>query len=334
MRTVAILFLGLAVANAAVFKEEEYQAMFSKFMEQYNKKYTADTFFYRYTVFKANMDKITLANKQQHSYKLGMNDMGDMTHAEFKQAKLGYNSIDRSFARGVNACPAAKTAPPASVDWVAKGKVSRIKDQGQCGSCWAFSATGSIESATSIATGAAPAGLSEQQLVDCSVKQGNAGCQGGLMDYAFEYVIANKGLVSEATYPYTASGPNTCVKKSPLVSTITGFCDVTSGSETALMNAVALGPVSVAIEADQSCFQFYSSGVMSDKSCGTQLDHGVLAVGYGTVSGQKYWDVKNSWGTSWGNKGYIWLGRQVAGQPSGVCGIALQPSYPTGAGKA
>jgi len=159
------------------------------------------------------------------------------------------------------------------------------------------------------------------------------GCNGGLMDYAFQYVITNKGLTGETDYPYTATGPNACaVGKDHLYSTITGYCDVNSGDENALMAAVAVGPTSVAIEADQACFQFYSSGVMADPSCGTQLDHGVLAVGYDTTSdGTKYWNVKNSWGTSWGMNGYIWLGRQVDGQPLGVCGIASEPSYPTGA---
>jgi len=328
MRAVAILLIGLAVANAASFKEEEYQAMFSKFMDQYNKKYTADTFFFRYTVFKQNMDKIALANKQQHEYKLGMNDMGDMTHAEFKAAKLGYRQINRDVARAAASCPIGNV--PASVDWTGKA-VTPIKDQGQCGSCWSFSATGAIEGAVALSSGGKLQGLSEQQLVDCSTRYGNMGCDGGLMDYAFEYVIANDGLVSESTYPYTASGPNACQKQSPQISTITGYCDVQSGNENALMAAVAVGPTAVAIEADQSCFQFYSSGVMADKSCGTQLDHGVLAVGYGTTGGKKYWNVKNSWGTSWGNKGYIWLGRQVSGQASGVCGIALEPSYPLGA---
>lgn len=333
------VLLGLAVANAAVFKEEEYQFLFSKFMGQYSKKYTHDTFFFRYTVFKQNMDKIFLANKQNFSYTLGMNEMGDMTHEEFKATKLGYAKIDRSYARAKNtvgekvaagspACPAPQTTKT-QVDWVAAGAVTPIKNQGQCGSCWSFSTTGSVEGDVFIEAGVLTS-LSEQQLVDCSTAQGNQGCNGGLMDNAFQYIISNGGLTTEAGYPYTATGPNTCNVQTPLASTITSYCDVTSGSETALINAVAQQPVSVAIEADQSCFQFYSSGVMSDPSCGTQLDHGVLAVGFGVVGGVKYWNVKNSWGTSWGNNGYIWLGRQVAGQPLGVCGIASEPSFPYG----
>jgi len=335
------VLLGLAVVNAAVFKEEEYQFLFSKFMSQYSKKYTHDTFFFRYTVFKANMDKIYLGNKQNFTYTLGMNDMGDMTHDEFKAAKLGYNKIDRSFARKANsnhhnakkvvgkpACPAPHSTA-ASADWVKAGAVTPIKNQGQCGSCWSFSATGSVEGDVFLEAGVLTS-LSEQQLVDCSTAQGNEGCNGGLMDNAFQYIISNGGLTTEAGYPYTATGPNTCSVQTPLASTITSYCDVTSGSESALQDAVAQQPVSVAIEADQSCFQFYSSGVMSDPSCGTQLDHGVLAVGFGTTSGTKYWNVKNSWGTSWGMSGFIWLGRDVSGQPLGVCGIASEPSFPYG----
>jgi len=338
-RVLCIALLGLAVANAASFTEAEYQAMFTKFVGQYNKKYTADTFFFRYTVFKANMDKIALANKQHRSYTLGMNEMGDMTHAEFKAAKLGYAKIDRAVLRGANACPVGNVSD--SMDWTMKTTtspvaVTPIKNQGQCGSCWSFSTTGSVEGAVAIATynpktqKATLTSLSEQQLVDCSTAQGNQGCNGGLMDNAFQYIISNGGLTTEQGYPYTATGPNTCNVQTPLASTITGYCDVNSGDENALAAAVTVGPVSVAIEADQSCFQFYSSGVMSDPTCGTQLDHGVLAVGYGTTGGVAYWNVKNSWGTSWGNNGFIWLGKQVAGQPLGVCGIASEPSYPTG----
>jgi len=325
MKAVAIVLLGLAVANAAVFKEEEYQHLFTKFMTQYNKKYTHDTFFYRYTVFKANVDKIELANRQNHKYKLGMNAMGDMTHSEFKAVKLGYKQVDRNFIRSKNvAGPHQKVKAPASVDWRSKGAVTPIKDQGQCGSCWAFSTTGSTEGAAAIATGKLTS-LSEQQLVDCSGSAGNQGCNGGLMDQAFEWIIQNGGITTEAQYPYTAMD-GTCNTTVTEAVKITGYTDVTSGDETALAAAVALGPVSVAIEADQSCFQFYTSGVLVDPSCGTALDHGVLAVGYGTQAGQDYWIVKNSWGTSWGMSGYVLIARGT-----NECGIATENSYPTGA---
>jgi KDEL-tailed cysteine endopeptidase len=169
--------------------------------------------------------------------------------------------------------------------------------------------------------------LSEQQLVDCSGPEGNQGCNGGLMDQAFQYIIDNKGITSEAAYPYTAQD-GTCKKNVTPVATITGFTDVPASSEAALETAIVQQPVSVAVEADQDCFQFYSGGVMT-ASCGTNLDHGVLAVGYGTDSGSDYYKVKNSWGASWGEKGYIRLGRGSKFNPSGQCGIQLMASYPT-----
>jgi len=323
-KVLLIALLGLTLASASVFKESEYQLLFGKWMQQYNKQYTHDTFFYRYTVFKQNMDKIYLANKQNHTYTLGMNAFGDMTVEEFRKTKLGYKNIKRDFIRSKNA-PAKKRvhAPPASIDWTTKGAVTAIKDQGQCGSCWAFSTTGSVEGAWQIA-GNKLVSLSEQQLVDCSGSFGNEGCNGGLMDYAFEYIIANKGITTEQGYPYKGVD-GTCKKNQKAAATIKGYQDVTSGDEDALLDAVALGPVSVAIEADQSCFQFYSGGILSDPSCGTNLDHGVLAVGYGTDStNTNYWKVKNSWGKSWGEKGYV---RMIRGQNE--CGISLAASYPT-----
>jgi cathepsin L len=321
-----VALLGLALANAAVFKEEEYQLLFTRFMTQYNKKYTHDTFFYRYTVFKANMDKIYLANKQKHSYTLGMNEMGDMTHEEFKATKLGYKRVDRSYARSKNAAGPHQhvKAVPNAVDWRNKGAVTPIKNQQQCGSCWAFSTTGSTEGAAAIASGKLVS-LSEQQLVDCSQAQGNQGCEGGLMDQVFEYIISNNGITTENNYPYTAmDGTCNATAAAQAAVTITGYTDVTSGDQNALLKAVSLGPVSVAIEADQACFQFYSSGILNDPSCGTNLDHGVLAVGFDQSAG--YWIVKNSWGTSWGMNGYVELSLG-----NDECGINTEPSYPTGA---
>jgi C1A family cysteine protease len=318
--------LGLvAIAAAAphLLGEEHYQSHFAGFVSKYNKKYNKDDLVYRYNVFKTNMDFITATNKKNLSYTVSMNKFGDMPFHEFHAKYTGLNNIKRDYIRSKNTAPHSHLSNPKSIDWRSKGAVTAVKDQGQCGSCWAFSATGSMEGAWQIA-GKPLVSISEQQLVDCSGAQGNQGCNGGLMDYAFEYVIANKGLTTETLYPYKAVDGR-C--KSPLPKssvTISSYTDVKVNDDTSLENAVAKGPVSVAIEADQPAFQFYSGGVF-DAACGDELDHGVLAVGYDTLNNKKYWIVKNSWGGDWGSEGYIWMVRKSG---EGQCGINMAASFP------
>jgi len=277
----------------------------------------------RFEIFKDNMEKIKAHNEKNLSWKMGITQFADMTPVEFKQHTSCL--MDQRPVSTELFTPQEGVTVPESVDWVAKGDVTPVKNQGQCGSCWAFSTTGSIESRVSIAGGGLTS-LSEQELVDCSKK--NNGCSGGLMDYAFDFVIQNKGLCSEDDYPYTAED-GTCDDSScTRHDAISSYVDVSSTTE-ALEQALAAGPVSIAIEADQMSFQLYTSGVLT-AACGTNLDHGVLAVGYGTwTDGTDYWRVKNSWGSYWGDQGYINLCRNCnANGGNGQCGILMSASYP------
>jgi len=318
MNTVAVLLLALVFGASAT----NYAYEFGQFIKKYNKTYASeDETVMRFSIFIDNYDMIEQHNAGQYDWTLGLNEYADLSWDEFKATHLG---LLQAPTRALKVNLAGKFTVPDSVDWSGKGAVTAIKNQGQCGSCWAFSTTGSTEGAVEIKSGKLTS-LSEQQLVDCSSAEGNQGCNGGLMDYAFEYIMKNKGLCTEADYPYKGVD-GTCKKTCQVASTISSYKDVTQNDEDALQAAVAQQPVSVAIEADKMGFQFYKKGVFSG-ICGTNLDHGVLAVGYGTDSGKDYWKVKNSWGATWGMEGYILLKRS-GGSTKGQCGIAMQPSYP------
>jgi C1A family cysteine protease len=214
------------------------------------------------------------------------------------------------------------------LDWVSKGLVQSVRDQGQCGSCWAFATTANAESVWAISTGVLP-DLSEQLLVDCATGFGyfNMGCNGGQPDSALKYMI-NKGQCSEYAYPYTAKQGNCDVCSEPSDVTFSSCYDVMSNDQLALKNAVLKNPVVVAIEADTKYFQFYSTGILTDSiKCGTNLDHAVEIVGYGSENGIKYWKVRNSWSSSWGEDGYVRIERSDSTNDAGVCGIAMEPSF-------
>jgi xylem cysteine proteinase len=300
------------------------QIDFASFKATFGKTYSADEETTRAVVFADNVAYIEAHNTEyaagKWTFDMGVNEFSDMTHEEFKAMMIGPKIPTRT-AANVEILPktVTLTGAAAGVDWRTKNAVTPVKNQGQCGSCWSFSTTGSTEGAVAIAGGGLTP-LSEQQLMDCSVKEGDHSCQGGLMDYGFQYIIDNKGLDTEADYPYLAKNEACNAGKAKTVAaTITAFKDVTPNSEDQLASAVGIGPVSVAIEADQRGFQSYKSGVFSGL-CGTKLDHGVLAVGYTDEA----WIVKNSWGASWGMNGFIQLakGKGAAGE----CGIAAQPS--------
>jgi C1A family cysteine protease len=315
--------IGALVALLVMARASSYEMEFSRFMWTHNKTYESQNeHAARFAVFKTNLEAINQHNAQNLGWTMAVNRFADLTWDEFKQSHLGYDASVRplgSYDNAVNLFGMTTTAT--AVDWNAKGAVTPPKNQADCGACWTFSTTGSVEGAVQIKTGKLIS-LSEQQLMDCSTK--NTGCNGGVMDYAFAYIIQNGGLCAESDYPYKAV-QGTC-RRCTAVSKITSYKDVASNNENALLAAVSMQPVSVAIEADQHAFQFYSSGVMVGR-CGTSLDHGVLCTGYGTDGGKDYWIVKNSWGGDWGERGFIRIGRNMQ-SPYGQCGIAMQASYP------
>ncbi|KAF7637568.1 hypothetical protein Mgra_00003086 [Meloidogyne graminicola] len=266
------------------------------------------------------------------SFQLGENHIADLPFNEYRKLNgfrrhfgdpLKHKNAS-TFMSPLNLCDV-----PESVDWRDKGLVTDVKNQGMCGSCWAFSATGALEGQHSRKLGSLVS-LSEQNLIDCTKGEpyGNMGCNGGLMDKAFQYIRDNKGLDTEMSYPYKAKTGKKCLfKRSSVGASDTGFVDLPSGDEEKLKIAVATqGPVSVAIDAGHRSFQLYTHGVYDEDACSSEnLDHGVLVVGYGTddIHGD-YWIVKNSWGTHWGEEGYIRMSRNKDNQ----CGIASQASYP------
>lgn len=278
----------------------------------------------RFAVFSDHYQTILNHNNDEsNTYKLGLNKFAALSREEFASLYLGYRA-DMKPEVGARRIKVLKdTAIPASVDWTTQGAVTPVKNQGQCGSCWAFSTTGSLEGLNFLKNGKLES-FSEQELVDCSNSFGNQGCNGGLMDQGFQYV-ESKGIVSEQSYPYKAVDER-CKVPAGAAFKVKGFTDVAPNDPNALKTALAQQPVSVAIEADQDVFQLYKSGVITGTKCGTQLDHGVLAVGYGTLAGKDFFKVKNSWGADWGQQGYVLIG---VAPDAGVCGINSQPSYPT-----
>jgi len=296
-------------------------------MHKHSKTYQPSEFQNRYTIFKSNMDYARDWNAQKTGTVLGMTHLADLTNQEYQAMLLGTKIDGTARLAAAKGAKIVKDNYNATVDWRNKNVVSEIKNQGDCGSCWSFSTTGSVEGIHALKSGNLVS-LSEQNLMDCSTSYGNNGCDGGLMDDAFKYIIANNGVDTEASYPYLGVEGTCHFTAANVGATITGFTDVTSGSETALASAVNMQPVSVAIDASHTSFQLYTSGIYHDIFCSaTRLDHGVLAVGYGTdtTSSKNYWIVKNSWGTAWGMEGFIYMSKDRDNN----CGIATAASYPS-----
>jgi len=328
MRILLALILALACCQAIHLEETEYQTLFTKWVTQHSKTYEIETFFKRYTIWKKNLNLINTHNSQNHSFELGMNHFGDLTAEEFSSLSKGYRPRTKTLVYPHHV-PITQTLVGAggSLDWRTSGVVNPVQDQGQCGSCYAFSAVASVESEWKIKNKAsALPKLSEQQVVDCSRSFGNEGCNGGLEVDVFKYIISAKGLAANSKYPYTGRDSGQCRASSNTpIATITSYKEIAKNNEAALMTAVQLGVVSIGIDAESTVFQFYSRGVLDSSACGTNLDHAVNIVGYGTDSatGKDFWIVRNSWGASWGESGYVRMVRN-----KDMCGLALDASYP------
>lgn len=311
--------------QVSLFQDQgEIREAFNDFVDKYGKEYiSSKEKERRYEIFAENYRKILRHNQYEEDYTLGVNKFTDMTSEEFKQSLGTYHKKSSKSAKKIRFVD-----PDPNIDWDKKGFVAPVKDQGQCGSCWAFSAIGAVESVIAIKNGTSGnvTQFSEQDLVDCSTSYGNEGCDGGLMDYAFQYIM-DKGIALEKDYPYHAIDEK--CKKRNRTNKIAGFTDVPANDSDQLLIALNIEPVSVAVEADEDAWQSYTGGIVT-KHCGTDLDHGVLLVGSGHDSGKNldYWRIKNSWGSDWGESGFIRL-KRAKGKGPGLCGITLAASYPT-----
>lgn len=312
------------VASAPV--QSSVEEAFEAFEARFGRSYGAAERETKLATFAMNFMYMQAENAKSHAYTLGINEFADLTQEEFASTHFGYRRPPTSSRRSLGMHKRSNRTLPDSVDWNEQGAVTPVKDQGQCGSCWAFSTTGALEGAWQIASGKLVS-LSEQQLVDCGYQTGNMACLGGSMDAGFLYE-QGVDICGEDEYPYRAEADEChasgCTAAIPQHAVV-GYRDVIPYDEEALMDAVAQQPVSIAIDAEQTAFQMYKSGVLT-ASCGTTLNHGVLAVGYGEEAGEKYWLVKNSWGATWGLDGFIKLARGRG--RAGECGINQRPSYP------
>uniref|UniRef100_A0A2C9JEC6 Uncharacterized protein n=1 Tax=Biomphalaria glabrata TaxID=6526 RepID=A0A2C9JEC6_BIOGL len=307
----------------------ELNDLWASFKERHGKSYTRQHDVMRRGIWESNIQRIEkhniLADRGVYTYWMGENEYTDMTIAEFRAMKNGFRASNKT-SHHVQYVSESNVALPTEVDWRKEGYVTEVKNQGQCGSCWAFSTAGALEGQI-FKRSKKLVSLSEQNLVDCSRKWGNQGCDGGLMTQSFQYIKDNSGIDSEESYPYIGVNQECAFKKENVAASDSGYVEIQSGNEQALQQAVVeIGPISAAMVANHDSFLNYKGGIYQEPLCndGT-LDHAILIVGYGTENGQDFWLVKNSWGTSWGEKGYF----RIVRNKDNHCGIASAASYPT-----
>lgn len=320
-----LIFLSIRALTALDSVLDPHWGLWKK---THNKMYSTEAEeLYRRGLWEKTLHFINVHNLEAslglHSYELSMNHKGDLTQEEVVRS-FGMLSPPSDLQREP---PPFTGAPvPDKVDWREYGWVTKVKNQGSCGSCWAFSSVGALEGQLAKTTGKL-VDLSPQNLVDCSStsKYGNKGCDGGFMHKAFQYVIDNQGIDSDASYPYKGVQQQCRYRSSYRAANCSHYKMLPQGDEVALKQAVAtVGPIAVAIDAQQPSFTFYHSGVYDEPNCSQRINHAVLAVGYGTLNGKDYWLVKNSWGEEWGKQGYVLMSRNKRNQ----CGISRYSCYP------
>jgi len=321
MKLLLVLAL-VALSVAGPLTEESSRWLFTHWTAEHGKQYESNQLQTRYQIFKKNLEAIRVHNEEaeagKHGFTMAMNQFGDLTSAEFEQLYVG--KIPQRKANTQRTRLAAVSPADQSIDWRTEGAVTPVKNQAQCGSCWAFSVTGTLEGMwfeyTKNTSGTGQLiSLSEQQLVDCT-RSINFGCQGGWPDKTIDWLSTNGGSCTEKDYPYKGVD-QTCKTTCKAAVQTAGVIDLTDEDD--IYPALVQFPVSILIEADQPSFQFYRGGVFDDQSCGTNIDHAVLVVGYD--SDKDAWIVKNSWGTTWGDKGFIYMKRGI-----NICGISTGPA--------
>ncbi|XP_059205363.1 procathepsin L-like [Centropristis striata] len=325
MLCAVLLWAGLVLGHSAPTVTELWEKWQMKHGKVYDDQMEVA---YRRAVWEKNVRLVLRHNKEAsaglHSFTMGLNHLADMTAEEVNEKLNGLKMEEPTRVRNYTFKDLSGQKMPKSVDWRKNGMVGPVRNQGMCGSCWAFSTMGALEAQMRRQTGALVT-LSPQNLVDCSAS--NHGCRGGYLSAAFRYVIRNQGVDSENFYPYeTRDGP--CRYS---VEGMAGYCsdfhDVPPGNERALQAAVAtVGPISVAVNAMLQSFHFYKGGLYNEPNCDpNHRNHAVLLVGYGSEDGQDFWIVKNSWGVEWGEGGYI----RIVRNRNNLCGIASNAVYPS-----
>jgi len=324
---IAFAVVGTLTAGYLLLKQQpakpadatsDMKSIYNSWKSKHKVKVGASEDDYRFKVFSSNYDHINKHNKNSNkTYKLGLNDFSHLTQEEFDATYLGLESTEKV---ATNFTALKTDNLKVTVDW--KAKMNPVKNQGHCGSCWAFSAVAAIEGAHHVTRGNLY-NLSEQELVDCSRPFGNNGCNGGLKDQAFSYVVSVGGLATEHDYPYTAVDGVCKTSGFQRYGKISGHTIVPPKNSSTLMAALNQQPVAVSVEA--TIWKSYSSGIMNDPACGTALNHAVIAVGYSTEDSSPYFVIRNSWGEGWGEAGHIRIAMQDG---EGVCGVQKTPYFP------